>query len=309
MIQVSESTNSVKNIQADIDCINNHIDRQTQIVEKLLSITHVISSNFEQLSSDNVNENIYTYINLLTEKMIKANHLLNDLNLLKEMLTDFQTSYDTYDDDDIQDFITRYNKKYLYTTQEVLSNTISITKLEKDLISKSIISSKDIISCNSNNKSSNKKESNPDYSDLLENTLLISEPDQVVVLPYKIKDLEKILSETPNEYSSIKDVILKKYTIPLQNYRFSFLSRFRETYKLVMERDNKNLLKAVSLSLELSTNYVLHPAIITACKNLDELDIYLSCLEDDKLDDFQLFKIKFVGLPTIVKNDKTLLQM
>jgi hypothetical protein len=45
----------------------------------------------------------------------------------------------------------------------------------------------------------------------------------------------------------------------------------------------------------------LHPAIITACKSIDELDIYLSCLEDNQLDDFKIFDIKYEILPKVVK--------
>ena len=45
----------------------------------------------------------------------------------------------------------------------------------------------------------------------------------------------------------------------------------------------------------------MHPAIITACKNSNELDVYLSCLEYNELEDFTSFKIVFQGLPAISK--------
>ena len=45
--------------------------------------------------------------------------------------------------------------------------------------------------------------------------------------------------------------------------------------------------------MELFGNYNLHPAVISACKNLDELDIYLACLEDNSLNDFTFFNVKF----------------
>ena len=37
----------------------------------------------------------------------------------------------------------------------------------------------------------------------------------------------------------------------------------------------------------------LNPAIIVACKNVDELNDYLNCLEEQKLDKFKAFKIKY----------------
>ena len=48
-------------------------------------------------------------------------------------------------------------------------------------------------------------------------------------------------------------------------------------------------------------NYKLNPIIIAACRNLDELDIYLDCLETNQLYDFKCFEIKFEVLPTITK--------
>ena len=39
--------------------------------------------------------------------------------------------------------------------------------------------------------------------------------------------------------------------------------------------------------------YSLNPAIIVACKNVDELKDYLNCLKEQKLDLFKAFKIKY----------------
>ena len=50
--------------------------------------------------------------------------------------------------------------------------------------------------------------------------------------------------------------------------------------------------------------YELNPIIIAACRNLNELDIYLDCLEENELYDFKCFKIKFEVMPKIVKNSK-----
>ena len=47
--------------------------------------------------------------------------------------------------------------------------------------------------------------------------------------------------------------------------------------------------------------YELNPIIITACRNLDELDIYLDCLDKNELFDFHCFDIKFEVAPKITK--------
>ena len=50
----------------------------------------------------------------------------------------------------------------------------------------------------------------------------------------------------------------------------------------------------------------LHPAIITACRNLDELDVYLDCLEKNELDDFKIFKIKYELHPLVINAENNL---
>lgn len=59
------------------------------------------------------------------------------------------------------------------------------------------------------------------------------------------------------------------------------------------EREKDSFSATLDLALELTFKYNLNPAVITACKNLDELDIYLDCLEDMNLDDFKIFKIEY----------------
>ena len=48
----------------------------------------------------------------------------------------------------------------------------------------------------------------------------------------------------------------------------------------------------------------LNPVIIAACRNLDELDIYLSYLEDNQAYEFSCFEIKFEIMPQLVKKTK-----
>ena len=60
-----------------------------------------------------------------------------------------------------------------------------------------------------------------------------------------------------------------------------------------------SLIKALDLGIELMFNYKFNPIIIAACRNLDELDIYLDCLEENQLFDFKCFEIKFEVTPDI----------
>ena len=67
------------------------------------------------------------------------------------------------------------------------------------------------------------------------------------------------------------------------------------------KREHSSFLEAIDLGTELAFNYNLHPAIISACKNLDELDIYLDYLDTGGTDKFDCFKIIFELAPMITK--------
>ena len=96
-----------------------------------------------------------------------------------------------------------------------------------------------------------------------------------------------------NNYSSVSEIISKVYTRPLALYKHAARSRFREAYDLIINKEHGTKKQALDLGLELMFNSSLHPAIITACKSLDELDVYLSCLEYNELQDFKFFKVEY----------------
>ena len=121
--------------------------------------------------------------------------------------------------------------------------------------------------------------------------LIISEKSQKAYLPYKYNDLEKILNNS-KKYSSILQIIHDLYVIPLSKFKHPIISRFRETYNLIVYKEKKSTLKAIDLGLELMFKYKLNPIIIAACRNLEELDIYLDCLEENELFDFKCFEIR-----------------
>lgn len=134
-----------------------------------------------------------------------------------------------------------------------------------------------------------------------ENTLIISETKGKIFLPYKISELEKIQKENPDKYSSIADIIAKDYTLPFESFKNLSIARFREAFKLVRNVEKKSIKSAFDLGMELIFNYNLHPAIIAACKSLDELDIYLDYLENNETDKFDCFKIIFEMAPVVSK--------
>ena len=127
--------------------------------------------------------------------------------------------------------------------------------------------------------------------------LLISEKDQKAYLPYYYTDVRKIYEENQDKYHNIQQVIEDKYIISLEKFKNSSIARFRETYNLMRKKEKKTIFESFDFSLELMFKYELNPIIISACKNLDELDSYLNCLDSNALDNFEYFKVHFEILP------------
>ena len=148
--------------------------------------------------------------------------------------------------------------------------------------------------------------------------LLISEKEQQVFLPYTLKELEDYLDHFEgiiitdknaknvegntiglNDYIAVvKDkttkVIKKEFVLPLAYYiSYPAFSRFREAYSLSRDREAKPFLESLRYGIEMMFYDKLNPAIIAACKTQEQLSNYIDCLENDKLNDFTDFEIRF----------------
>ena len=134
------------------------------------------------------------------------------------------------------------------------------------------------------------------------NTLIISDSNQNVVLPYKVIELEEKLKNN-KKYKTLQDVIKNEYTLPLETFKNPTKSRFREAFQLIKKKEHGSLKEAIELGFELMFQSDLNPAVIAACKDLDELDIYLDCLDDNELDKFSCFKIEY-NIPPTKKNKR-----
>ena len=133
-------------------------------------------------------------------------------------------------------------------------------------------------------------------------TLIISEEDGKVYLPYTKAEIKNEILE--HKGTKISDLIEEKYICPLDKYKNAIRARFREGYNLMYKKEGKSRRSAILLGIELMFETNLHPAVISACKNLEELDIYLDCLEDNELEKFSCFKIIYKSLPMLHKRNK-----
>lgn len=315
MIKINARTNKdniKKLIDIEVSSINVSLAVQKTLSKQILSFLKNFLGNIDVESIIPVSIN--DFISEATKNLSKIKINIDYYTNLLEILDNIEFNIDTLEFKSILAKISQYNKKndellkhIFIATNEIqsfvqsmslfdISGYISLEKLDKVL--EPVVKDDNPKKKNKNTKKSNLK--NEPYN-IKEDTLIISEKDKMVILPYKIGDLKNILRHSSNKYSSLSDVIADLYTKPIKDYRYSAISRFREAYKLIIEREHGTKKEALSLATELFSNYNLHPAIITACKNLNELDIYLSCLEYNELEDFHFFKVIYEALPTITK--------
>lgn len=300
MIKFTSKKNLPENIENEAQIINSYLSMQTALAEQLAVF---INSKVNKVDVDKSVVNL----NRLKHNISLLNNLLDVLDNLKKTM-----NYLT--DDGLEAYLEDYNSLYsnyitttfAYTSkiEEFIHNLslemteIASAKEEKDNKKSTTISelSNDEVYISTDSESA--------YNSLVDNTLIISEVRKEVILPYNLENVKLYFKNNLNKYSSIEQVIKENYTFPISHFKPFAVSRFREAYKLIKKRENGSRLNALSLAFEMLVNYNVHPAIIASCKNVDELDIYLSCLDDNQLEDFDKFKIRYEIPPVTVKSSK-----
>ncbi len=268
--------------------------------------------NFEANKENNLQKNIQENCNVkeeIKEEVVSddiKNDLVNedipgDINNNSKLIENSDDNAEIQNNDTL--LISEINKENNIqeniqencNVKEEIKEEVVSDDIKNDLVNEDI--SGDI------NNNSNQIENSDDNDEIQNNdTLLISEILKAVVLPYTGKEVLEILENEKEKYKTAEDVIKDKFTRPLSDYKFQSLSRYRETMKLLTVRQKCKLGESISLALEIMKKKFLHPSIISACRNLDELDVYLDCLEKNELDDFKIFKIKYELHPALVKN-------
>lgn len=260
-------------------------------------------------------ENIPTNINV-KEQIIDSletnkENLLNTNNIENNDIKDDKKDIDKNNSNDIN----------------MLSNSSNTETLTTDAINKLDLQSKYLSENENNNKNDNNKDNIASSNDLenettdlnLEpavknkniktndrvtklplqdnNSLIISEKDGLVYLPFKVENLKKEYIEKHKKYKGLIDLINHEYILPINKYKNTVTSRFKEAYSLMVNKEKTSALSGLELGLEVAFNYSLHPAVITACKSLDELDEYLDALDAKDMSNFKRFKVEFEVLP------------
>lgn len=290
--------NAKKDLDIQLALLNSTLKIQKELNKQILIFTKSFADglSIDGFANDDFVRNINDAMLLLNQ----SNKNISDTQNIIDVVNGADSKRNGRDINDYQQLcdstlsdifaVTSKIEKFIYAMQisQFKKTTDETTSVVKDNSEQTNLDTIDTISST---------ELNCSFS---ENTLVISETQGKIILPYTLEEINRILLTKSDTYSSIENVINDVYTLPIKKYKHSSIARFREAYRLMM-KNNCSKLKALSLASELFMNYNIHPAVITACKSIDELDVYLACLEDNSLHDFRFFDIKY-EIPPIATN-------
>lgn len=299
-------------VQSEADKLNKIENLYKSEKYNLLTTTTDIMSTTAENISENKLQEFYKVVDLLKKSFEELDLICNIADTLKNSLDSITSLHDKNIDNNYNEIkanLIEYNK-----ISDQLSN--KIFEFENNCTYALASAFEYFSSTNKKIKTSTKKnfvdysistnpllkniETSTENSDLL----LISEKEQKAYLPYKYNKVKNIFENSKDKYKTMQDVINDLYIIPLSKFKNSSISRFREAFHLIRNKENSSITKALDLGLELMFKYELNPIVIAACRNLDELDIYLDCLDNNELYEFSCFDIKFEVMPQISKKNK-----
>lgn len=317
MINFSDTENREKMIDLDRTSLNATLAIQKNLNTQLLTFMKNYMGNVQININFNSESKAFYYINTSVSMLTKSNKNIKSLKGLLTTLDSISTTMKTQKHTaTFLKKINKYNNQFSKVLDSIYENNSSIEEFIHEISTIDMqsllaeLAEETNIQINVNADESVSETYSTINSDELElsyieNTLVISDLQGKVILPYTLADIQEIIQkDDEHKYTSISDVIEKLYTKPMKDYKFSAIARFREAYRLMILKEHSSKFKALCLASELFVNYNLHPAIITACDSLDQLDIYLACLEDGTLNEFNSFDIKYEIPPTVLAEEK-----
>ncbi len=299
-----------KNLTNNIEIEKENINQIIKLYENKKSNLQSITTNIIEITDsinpkklENFHDTISSFKNLFED--INAIHQL--AYQLKSDLTETLALYKNMENNknEIKANLVEYNKQ-----REELSTKIFHFENQYNVVLNSAIA----FSLKTANKKAKKMVPISNYTTTNEksridielepqdnNILVISEKEQKAYLPFFYAEVKNIFQNAKQKYQSLQDVVDDLYILPLNRFKNSSMARFRESFHLIRKKENGSITKALDLGLELMFQYELNPIVIAACRNLDELDIYLDCLDENELHDFTCFEIKFEIMPQLTK--------
>lgn len=293
--------------ELEIEKLKEKLNKEKEILEKEIILQKqkktIIYENYNIVLMNSINTHDSIWKDLLDVSSEKIDFLNTNIEALEKLQQEIQANIDEcINKDNIESEIAIKYQDCLQKKNDIMekitNNNILVDEYFKNVLSnvKRIIfaqAKKEISNSTEQTENKEELEKHDEYIDERDNkTLIISENDKKVFLPYKYTELEVELAKK-KQYKTVEELIENEYVLSLDKFRNSVKSRFKEAYNLIKKKEKGSMIKATQLGLELMFNYSLNPAIIAACKNEDELYSYLDCLEDNELDLFEVFDVEY----------------
>ena len=128
----------------------------------------------------------------------------------------------------------------------------------------------------------------------LQDNMVLKKSKKRVELPYTKREIEQFMEKYPEEYQTVQEVIAKEFMINIASFnKHPALSRFRESYYLCRNKEMMPIFDSFGFAKRIMFRSEINPYIIAASKSKKQLEDYIKCLENNKLEDFKHFKIIF----------------
>ena len=306
-----------------INSCNNEINKIDNLIQNNEDRIDDLKAYIKECKSDSKKESAKSISSLVKSNIKLLNELKDSLVNIKDETTSLLVSYDSSNLQDnldqakgLESKVDSYMKLFTKNTDKISKNDNEIDSfITKNVASKiqlkSHVSSKnELNSTKSSTKSAlvSGKIKAKDLASTLNitssifeknnNILLISETREKVYLPYTENEVNRYIEQFPNEYDSFDDVILKEYIVPISYYkRKPVVARFREAYSLLRDKEGSSIIEAMKFAFGIMFKGEINPAIISACQTKEQLEHYIELLNDNKLEEFSDFEIKYDVLP------------
>ena len=278
----------VENIEFDPEIINEPVIEPEPIVEENTIEPEIVSEPV--IENNNLSDN-----DILSDAELE-DYLLNELlegnGSIEETIVDTPVeSNDTVS----ADVVSNNNSTSNLSDELLDDNVLEESLFEQDNAPLSIMESAEAEIYNATSPSFFKQKIERIEEGKYDNeTLLISERTEKIYLPYKTSDLLNYIHSYPHLYNSLSDVVKQEFILPYTYFtEHPSKTRFSEAYNLIRNREGKNFISATLFAIKISRYHNLNPAIVASCKNREELELYIDCLNSNRLDKFKNFSIAY----------------
>ena len=218
MIIYDTKENFIEQVNQDTKELENYKNSYNRKIELYTIYLNSVDFLADKCGEDNngiikYNDKITNKLDAFRTQIVEIDEALKNLNEILETNENSETHYR------VNNEITKYNIKYMKINDNFINNSIYEESIMLDYLKKR----KNVVQHNPNESI---KQYNIDENQTIANndTLLISEIQNKVILPYTSKEIKCILNDEKNNYESASEVIENIFTRPFSDYKVQFIN-------------------------------------------------------------------------------------